>query len=282
MNDQLQMAQAWMKASRSCVEVSLVLALAFICSQVFWQAVTAGTFSRAELTAPLTGNLVSAQTERETKAYKILTNADPFLSSERKSATIKAAAIDAPVTNLSLKLQGVRAKGDGGGVAFIVLPDNQQVRAEIGSEILDDVSIEYVFHDRVTLLTRGQLETLYLRNPEAVQTGLRPASLTQPALPARAETGAVSAQRFLQDVSFSVVRENGVRAGYRVTPKTDASVLASAGFQPDDIIIRVDKSPVSEIGGEDLQELFLRSNIVEFDITRNGHPKSLSVRFGRG
>jgi S1-C subfamily serine protease len=59
-------------------------------------------------------------------------------------------------------------------------------------------------------------------------------------------------------------------------------VLASAGFQPDDIIIRVDKSPVSEIGGEDLQELFLRSNIVEFDITRNGHPKSLSVRFGRG
>jgi general secretion pathway protein C len=196
MNDQLQMAQAWMKASRSCVEVSLVLALAFICSQVFWQAVTAGTFSRAELTAPLTGNLVSAQTERETKAYKILTSADPFLSSERKSATINAAAIDAPVTNLSLKLQGVRAKGDGGGVAFIVLPDNQQVRAEIGSEILDDVSIEYVFHDRVTLLTRGQLETLYLRNPEAVQTGLRPASLTQPALPARAETGAVSAQRF--------------------------------------------------------------------------------------
>lgn len=282
MKKRLENGQDWISVSRGWIEISLVLALAFISSQAFWKAANAAQFSGLVWSDPVQDRLASGQAEKPISDFAVLATHNPFLSSGQVGASVEAVPIDAPETILNLKLKGVRAKGGGAGVAFIVLPDNRQVRASVGSEILDDVEVKYVFHDRVNLLTRGQLETLYLRDPEAVGIGLKAAPENEPAQRARVQVVEVSAQTFLQDVSFAVVYENGARAGFRLTPKTDASILTSAGLEPGDIVREINKRSASEMNGEDLQELLLRSNVIDLDVERDGSSKRISVRFGRG
>lgn len=263
---------------RFCVEVGLVLALAFLLSQTVWTVMTPSGRS-AQVQKSFPGNTVaSVRLSAGADNLSTLTTSNPFLPDESGNPSISEAALAAPETSLNLELKGVRATADGAGVAFILLPDNRQIRAGIGTEILDDVEVQHVLEDRVTLLTRGELETLYLRDPDG-----RAGRLGSPALGAVstpvAGTGQVVAARFLRDVSFALVREDGVRAGYRLTPKSDAASLTSAGFEPDDIVRGVNARPVSEVDSEDLQELLLRTGVVEFDIERAGKTVRVSVQF---
>lgn len=279
----LAMFKSRTDVARFCVEAFLVLVLAYMCSQTFWKFMAPSGIS---LQAPSVSAL-SAPVYAEAKAaghadgFVILTTTNPFSPRERSDLSVSAAALDAPETSLNLILRGVRANGNGAGVAFISLPDNRQVRASVGVEILDDVKVKYVFEDRVTLLTRGELETLYLRDPDSTQRGLE-VSTRQDARTASTGVLQVSASSFLRNVSFVLVREGGTRAGYRLMPKSDGAALTSAGFEPEDIIRRVNASPVSEIDSEDFQELLLRSGVVDFDVERAGEPVRLSVRFLEG
>jgi len=179
MRETLKNTQKWIALSRTFMEAGLILALAYVCSQGVWNAVNIYQLSEDEAGVSGIRDFVSAQTVKYDSDFTILARNNPFLSSRQEDAQIDAATLDPPETGLNLKLKGVRAKGDGTGVAFIVLPDNQQIRADIGSEILDDVVLKHVSHDRVNLLTRGQLETLYLRNPEGVKARLCPSLLTK-------------------------------------------------------------------------------------------------------
>ena len=265
---------------RFCVEAGLVLGLAFMGSQLFWQVVSPSGVS----VSPQVGDLgPSASAAGPVVDLSILTTSNPFLPRERAETPVSAAALNAPETRLNVQLKGVRANGDGAGVAFILLPDNRQVRASAGTEILDNVEVKYVFEDRVTLLTRGELETLYLRDPEREASGLVVEAATrEEPVSGPARTGEVSAQRFLQSVSFAPVRENGARVGYRLRPRSDAEALRAAGFEPEDIVRRVNASPVSKIDGEDLQELLRRAGIVRFEVERAGETVRVSVRFLEG
>ena len=266
------------------VEAGLVLGLAFMGSQLFWQVVSP---SGVSVSPQVGASGVSAsaaghgEAARQGGDFALLTTSNPFLPRERAEVPVSAAALNAPETRLNVQLKGVRANGDGAGVAFILLPDNRQVRASAGTEILDNVEVKYVFEDRVTLLTRGELETLYLRDPEREASGLV-AEATAREVSGPARTGEVSAQRFLQSVSFAPVRENGARVGYRLRPRSDAEALRAAGFEPEDIVRRVNAIPVSKIDGEDLQELLRRTGIVRFEVERAGETVRVSVRFLEG
>jgi general secretion pathway protein C len=263
---------------RFCVEASLVLVLAFLCSQIVWTVVTPSGVVVPAYNSSVVNASTNATLTTGVDKLSVLTTSNPFLSPERGNASISEAALVAPETSLNLELKGVRANGNGAGVAFILLPDNRQIRAGVGAEILDDVELRHVLEDRVTLLTRGELETLYLRDPDG-PGGELGSSAIRSVSAAAARTGEVSASRFLQDVSFTLVRQNGTRTGYRLTPKSDVTSLTSAGFEPEDIVRSVNASPVSEIDSEDLQELLLRTGVIKFDVERAGETVRVSVRF---
>ena len=279
--------------ARLCVELGLILALAYVCSQAFWMVFAPSKFSGEASIPPVAGGPVYAETAGHNDTFSILTTTNPFLPADRAGTSVSEAALNAPETSLNLSLKGVRANGDGGGVAYISLPDNTQKVVSVGAEILDGVEVKYVFADRVTLLTRGELETLYRRDPNA-ETGISRRAGENAAVVGSAQiadnagagelvqTKSVLAPLFLSSVNFTVVRENGERAGYRLTPKTDPAILTSAGFEPGDIIRSVNSSPVFEIDTEELQELLIRSGVVDFYVERAGETVPVSVRFLEG
>lgn len=268
---------------RIVVEIGLVLILAYICSQIFWLFAAPGARADGDLAPSSIGRTeIPQQSAGRADDYSILISSNPFSTRDQSQSIIDRAAQDAPETSLNLKLKGVRANGDGQGVAFILLPDNSQVRATVGLEILDGVEVEYVFEDRITLRTRGKLETLYLRDSVGERTRL----ITSPASEGpsrRAASGeGISVVKFLSSVELSIVREEGQRAGYQLASPIDNGVMQAAGFQKGDIIRAVDGFSVVGIDSEDLTELLLQSSNVEFDVERAGETVRVLVQFAQG
>lgn len=267
-----------MNFMRFGIEAFLVLALAFVCSQIGWRVFAPSGFAGG---SGVSQNVSSAVPLKYTTQDKsILTRLNFFSSEVRKGASVRAEGIDAPETSLNLILKGVRANGEGRGVAFVLLPDNKQVRANVGTEILDGVQVEYVFEDRVTLRTRGKLETLFLRTDKAGIAGVGENRATgEVRSSVRAKAARVSAAAFSSGVSMAIVRENGTRRGYRLVPRGNSAVLTEAGFQTGDIIIRVNGRAVSEIDSEDLRALLQRPGGLDFTVNRAGDGIELSVEF---
>lgn len=284
---------------RRILELSLLIGLAYVCSQLFWQIVSPsapaghnGGFSQAQQTG------LGANSQQVTDR-SLLWTMNPFVEQDRSASPAlgTASIIDAPETSLNLVLRGVRATPDGRGVAFILLPDNTQVRAEVGTEILDDVRVEHVFGDRITLRTRGELETLFWRKSEDGQSGLLALRAAGDTQPQQAQAGAPRPQRaasradarqlssfadLLRGVSLSAVEENGERTGYAVGVRGSAKTLRLAGFEPGDIIREVEGVPVSDLMPEDLEELLFGLQIAAFDIERGTEALHIEVEFSQG
>ena len=259
---------------RGGLEIGLIAVLAVVCGPIVWQIAAPSEVLGIPVTysAPQKNFALVAGAD-----LSILTQYDPFTANVTGTSSDSHAAENAPETSLNLTLKGVRSASDGTGVAFILLPDNRQLRAEIGDEILDGVALEYVFADRVTLRVRGELENLYRREPGASSGILAAdgASVTADAATVRD----VSSAAFLGGVNLVPVRESGVRNGYRLTPRADANVLISAGFEPGDIIRQINNRAISQMDSEDLQELMLSTAQIDFDLERAGEAARVSVRF---
>ena len=220
----------------------------------------------------------------EPDTYDILTLSNPFSDVEREEQINDNAILNAPETDLNLKLKGSRATGEGQGVAYVLLPDGSQELARVGVELLDGVVVEYVFEDRITLSTRDGLETLYRLDPEN-----RAVSTPSVEVPGETEEAGLaihgdgtSAKRFVDDVSFALVEDNGIPEGYRLTAKRQSGALQAAGFKEGDIMLEVNEFPVSEIDVADLQDLLLASTVFEFYIERDEKTELVIVEFAQG
>lgn len=277
---------------RISVEVALTVGLAYVAGQAIWFFLApAETGSETAISSEAVQAGYATQTV-SSRDLSILTSLDPFNTEDAPANLIDSSALDAPETTLNLTLQGVRANGDGAGVAFITLPDNRQLRATVGDQVLDNVTLEYVFADRVTINTRGQLETLYhrdldrqdgilsanngaLREPQSVREQPVRASAPRPGEP-------VTPGALLGSVTLATMRRDGQRFGYLIEPRTDERLMVSVGFEPGDIITSVEGIPISEINGEDLQELVMSSPSVDFEVDRDGDFRRVSVTFAGG
>jgi len=272
-----------LSGARTFVEVGLTLGLAFVCSQLIWSLFSQRQFQPKESIAPLAQQTGFSNTQNTSLNLAILTETNPFSPRDIEGSLVNSAALDAPETGLNLTLKGVRANGEGQGVAFILLPNNRQVRAQVGTEILNGVAIEYVFEDRITLRTRGKLETLHLRRPESGVTGLireKPPEKRPSRVSASGQD--INPSDFLRNITLTPVRENGKRTGYRLSPKGNSDFFQNAGFESGDIIRRVNALSVSDLSNEDLFEALSRTQTASFDVERSGKPVRLSVRFAQG
>lgn len=228
----------------------------------------------------------------------ILTRYDPFKGAVVDTETVEAAALDAPETSLNLLLEGVRAEPDGQGAAFIRLPDNRQIVLGVGEDVLDGVLLEYVFEDRVTLRTRGKLETLFRRpadQPGAIVTlagdadtiadaegALSPGNTNGLGRNKKDRAQAISAEKLLANARLVPFRENGLMTGYRISGRSGASVIRSIGIEPGDIITEINAQVASDLSAEDLRDIFNDASRLDLGLVRDGHPVALSVVLVKG
>ena len=279
-----------MQAVRTLIEIGLTIALAAMVGTSIW------TFlAQSDETAvgpAFAGAQTSFDPNTENPArYAILQEINPFsILSEDEQSAADSAVIDAPETSLNLVLKGSRAVGDQQGIAVIQLPDNRQIRAEVGDEILDGVVLDYIFADRITLNRSGKLENLFKRDSEGETSVILPAGsgeIKRDTPPANSGSSSgkhiISASDFWRNVQLTIVRdEKKVHRGYRVLPRVNAEVLSSAGFEPNDIIRAVNSKPITEIDSEELQELTNASGAVRFEVERDGRTVQVRTEFTRG
>ena len=271
---------------RTAIEIVLVGLLVFVSLRAFLSLNASDTGQGQDVSVTVSDQPDLSDDTPIDGDYSVLIADNPFLGQVEGPLIDNAAALNAPETSLNLTLKGVRATGDGKGVAYILLPAGQQVLAKVGTEILDDVEVEYVFEDRVTLRTLEGLETLYWRDRDSR------AVVVARAVEAPEEDDQdgrlvlygndVSAKKFISDVSLVLVEENGVPVGYRVIPERRSGALQAAGFQAGDIILEVNEFPVSEIDVEDLQDLLQAATVFEFYIERGEKTERVSVEFAQG
>lgn len=263
------------------IEIGLTATLAILIGTSVWPLFASPTAGSAS------SSVLAPQVAFEARAenpdtYGILTRSNPFSKKVDAQAIANASTLDAPETSLNLVLKGSRAAGDQQGIAVIQLPDNRQIRAEIGDEILNDVVLEYIFAGRVTLRRNGRLENLFMRDTEGETSVILPAR-TGPVEGARASTPradapetanssvqSVSVTKFWRNVQLQTIQENGRRSGYRVLPRGDADVLLAAGFEPNDVIQAVNGTPIYKLDSRALQQLMSSNAPVQFDVDRDG------------
>ena len=134
----------------------------------------------------------------------------PAADVEAPAAEVVASPDEVAETTLNMTLMGVWPDGDiaGEGTAIIKKPDNSQGAYSNGDEIVNGVSLDAVYHDRVILLRNGLREALPFEN-----------------LPERT-TSAQSRRTVTAGLRTNAARRNvnagGVTDIFRVTPRAGA------------------------------------------------------------
>lgn len=280
-----------------------VLLIAYTLAQLTWRIV----FDSAEnTTIPILSVIQQTSTSQQINISALAdTIAELSLFGKAAQVIEDAAAekiIDAPVTDLNLKLMGILATGDEEGLA-IIANGNEEKLYKIGDKILGNVTLKQVYPERVILETSRGLETLKLPlergegfsfiNNAALPTNLKERSVQAPvSRPPPIEQKLDNyRKRFIRDpASISDLadvqpitnEQDGKFIGFQLTPKTDNELFEKIGLKQGDIITDVNgvKLDQPSRGFNALRKLM---NARELNITvlRNGQETVLKQEFGR-
>ncbi|MEL6322990.1 MAG: type II secretion system protein N, partial [Pseudomonadota bacterium] len=211
--------------------------------------------------------------------------------------------LNAPETKLNLTLTGMRATSADGraGSAYIVTPTGEQVLVQVGSEIIDGVLLEGVFSDRVAIRSRGDLESLRMRDgvEPLVLTPVRPddgpqtvavldasnadaasarAGQRRPAGPPDPVVADLSsARQLLSAVRLSPVREGNTVRGFQISASGDVSTLLDYGLRPGDVLTAVNGRSLSGQNLQQLQALFQQARQLELRLEREDEEVVVSI-----
>lgn len=280
-----------------------VLLIAYTLAQLTWRIV----FDSAEnTTIPILSVIQQTSTSQQINISALAdTIAELSLFGKAAQVIEDAAAekiIDAPVTDLNLKLMGILATGDEEGLA-IIANGNEEKLYKIGDKILGNVTLKQVYPERVILETSRGLETLKL----PLERGEGFSFISNAALPTNLKERSVQApvsrpppieqkldnyrKRFIRDpASISDLadvqpitnEQDGKFIGFQLTPKTDNELFEKIGLKQGDIITDVNgvKLDQPSRGFNALRKLM---NARELNITvlRNGQETVLKQEFGR-
>lgn len=282
--------------SNGLIELVLLAFLAFLAARLVWW-IAAPASMAAPVVGP-SGQYVSAGAPGTAAValvdLSVLRTENPFAKSEDTQAS--GLVEDAPETTLNLVLKGVTHSEDGGGTAVIETPSDGQVLVRVGDEIIDGVRLQRVALGKVTISTRGKLESLYQRDPEtenAIGSTLETEGGASEAISASASARSAS-QNSSENVVFVAlagpdalrramsplpVIENDVLTGYRLIPRGDAAAMQVAGLEPQDIVRGVNGRPVSDFNYEEFLEELEKPGDLEFGVERAGETVRVQISF---
>ena len=271
------------------LEVVLVIALALLLARVVWLIAfpvgVVATYTDRPLPVPMQGAGVGLAINADRTAL-ILTN--PF---DQGAAEIEVQ--DAPETALNLELLGLRMSTEGGesGNAIIRTPDGAGRNYSVGEEILAGVTLERILSDRVIINRDGANETLMragrgeglsvITDGSQIETASN-RTVTQPETvePEVAEARIAAPEMFFGNINASPVVINGVTTGYRLSPIGDGALMAQAGLEPGDILLRINGASVERLDMTDVIDRMASADSVELTVNRDGSERMVRLTFG--
>lgn len=176
----------------------------------------------------------------------------------------------APETALDLSLFGVRRGPDPQSGSAIIRTGNIEQRSfAVGATIVDGVTLEAVYPDRVTIRRRGIAESLYLREEARRNSSLPAASL---------EGGSSAAAEFWSAIQIVPEFREGALAGYRLTEASRADLLSRTGLQAGDLITAV--NGIRFASGTDIGRVINEvgsADRLRLEIERGGSTQTIDV-----
>ena len=252
-------------------EIMLAAACGLLVARFAWLVIDPGGAVSQSTPILVASNDASSTTTTVRADTALLEQYNPFAAQSGSIADVP----EAPETSLNLKLKGVRASGpDGTGVAMILTPDNRMNAFTPGDVVLDGVSLDRIFPDRVTLRKGGKLEALYLVGHDGEfsvlsrpgQPAPHPPRTTAPAI----QNGEVALTDLLSSLTIDPVHRNDDFVGYRLGAKGDSAALTKAGIESGDIIIGLDGDPIADVTPAELTSKIASAKPVRVKIDRDG------------
>ncbi|MEN0653557.1 MULTISPECIES: type II secretion system protein N [Hyphobacterium] len=210
--------------SALAVEVALLAVIAAFAARLVWLVVYGASASNLDIAPPDR----SLPEIRQSADLSALQSGRLFASPDRPAVMADEIA---PETALDLTLFGVRRGPDPQSGSAVIRTGNIEQRSyAVGATILDGVTLEAVYPDRVTIRRRGLAESLYLREEARRNSSLPAASVS--------DDGSAAAE-FWSAIQIVPVFRDGALAGYRLTETSRADLLSRTGLQAGDLITAV-------------------------------------------
>lgn len=282
--------------ARTSVMVLLFAVIGWLLAKAFWLIVEPGGAVSRTIPMQRPSLAVDSGKKNITTDITILARESRF----GDGGAVVEIVPNAPETTLNLRLKGVRSVSvedgnDDAAIAIILTPDNQSRTYSIGDTIIDGVTLQKVFPDRILLNRRGERETLMMEsnstslavlsrsNEEGLIEG-RPsqggANVTPPSSSVSPQPSASVAtlnQSLAQQLKFEAVIEDGEMLGYRVNTSANPSGFAAVGLQQEDMIVNVNGQSVADADIQSLVTQISRPGTLRLTIVRNGAAQNLSL-----
>ena len=181
--------------------------------------------------------------------------------------------LKAPETSLSLKLFGVTSSPDQ-NFAIIGLNSGDQRKYIAGESILENVFLESIHKDYVTINRSGSSESLSFDTLSLIG-GMPDAVLSnsEKALKNNVISSQWLADQDISDlVSFVPIITDGVLAGLELNPGADNKFFDSFDLEVGDILIAVNGMKISEFDqnySSSLNSIFSESSNIDLELIRN-------------
>ena len=208
---------------------------------------------------------------------------NPFLSNyeSKENSNALLNAIKAPETSLSLKLFGVTSSEDK-NFAIIGLSKSDQKEYQTGDRILDNVFLESIHKDYVTINISGVAESLSFNKPNLI-SGIETEILKNPA---NKNDNIISAewlsnQNILEAISFVPIFSNGTLSGLEVNPGENKDFLVNLDLMPGDVLVSINGALVSDLNENylsNLETFFSEARDLNLSILRDNNPISIGIK----
>ena len=208
---------------------------------------------------------------------------NPFLPNYESQGNSNAFlnAIKAPETSLSLKLFGVTSSEDK-NFAIIGLNKSDQKEYQTGDQVLDNVFLESIHKDYVTINRSGVAESLSFNKPNLI-SGIETEILK---IPANKNDNVISAewlsnQNILDAISFVPIFSNGTLSGLEVNPGENKDLFVNLDLMPGDVLVSINGALVSDLNENylsNLETFFSEPRDLNLSILRDNNPISIGIK----
>ena len=208
---------------------------------------------------------------------------NPFLPNYESQGNSNAFlnAIKAPETSLSLKLFGVTSSEDK-NFAIIGLNKSDQKEYQTGDQVLDNVFLESIHKDYVTINRSGVAESLSFNKPNLI-SGIETEILK---IPANKNDNVISAewlsnQNILNAISFVPIFSNGTLSGLEVNPGENKDFFVNLDLMPGDVLVSINGALVSDLNENylsNLETFFSEPRDLNLSILRDNNPISIGIK----
>ncbi|MGD8380015.1 MAG: type II secretion system protein GspC, partial [Gammaproteobacteria bacterium] len=272
------------------VNVLLVLALAHGIALTTWRLMPHPAVPAAPPVSPAakqgagTGTKPAAGSEVETLASLHLFGLPPA----DDNGSDKAAALNAPETQLNLTLRGVVASSDeSGGWAIIAAGGGDEKSYTTGDTVPGGATINAIYADRVILSRSGRLETLKLPKDTQGQALTRSTPVNNgsrgrmPDLSRVKNTLEKNPQQLTEFVRPMPAKgPDGKLAGYRVYPGANRTFFMRSGLRPGDLVTAVNGMRLDDPATSlQLLRKLKTDNQINLTIQRDGREQTVVIPF---